>query len=399
MTDTTPEQSDSDRDPARRLRVERSEADKVVSGVAAGIAARLGVPADLMRAAFVTLSFAGGVGVVAYGIAWALSVPGDGTPADDCIGLRRQAGLGLALLGILLGLREIDLWFGDEVVWPVAFISFGIAAMWSRRPAGRRELFAASGDEGPPMIRLIIGAALVIGGSALFLSTVDALESLGAVVLAIAITGAGVALVFGPWIWRLGTDLATERRERIRSEERAEMAAHLHDSVLQTLSLIQRTDDPREMVVLARAQERELRSWLFDGPSRGEGRLRSVLQSAAYRVEADHRIPVEVVATGDDPVMDDALSALVQAAGEAMTNAARHSGVGSISLYVEAGSQSVQAWVSDQGSGFDRAEVAGDRKGISESIIARMRRAGGTAEIVSEKGEGTEVHLTMRRSS
>ena len=226
------------------------------------------------------------------------------------------------------------------------------------------------------------------------MGSIDVLERLGAVALATLITGAGLLLLFGPWIWRLAGDLTRERRERIRSEERAEMAAHLHDSVLQTLSLIQRSSEPDEMSMLARAQERELRSWLYGAGPAGGDRLGAALGAAASRIEADHRVPIEVVTTGDDPEMTEPLQALVQAAGEAMTNAAKHSGAAQISVYAEAGEQGVEVWVSDQGSGFDPDDIPKERLGIRESIVARMGRAGGTAEI-SSTDEGTEVHLTI----
>jgi signal transduction histidine kinase len=216
---------------------------------------------------------------------------------------------------------------------------------------------------------------------------------LGTVVLAALVTAAGVTLVLGPWLVGLARDLGRERTERIRQEERAEMAAHLHDSVLQTLALMQRTDDPRRVVTLARAQERELRRWLYEkGPPVEGERLVAALRSAADRVETDFDVPVEVVAVGDRS-LDDPTRAMVAAAGEAMTNAARHSGAGSVSVYLEVGDEVVDLWVTDQGKGFDPDGIPPDRQGIAASIVARMRRHGGTAEVRSEPGEGTEVHL------
>jgi len=380
-----------------RLGLPRRAAEGAVSGVAAGVAYRLGIPADVARAGFITLAFAGGVGLAAYGLTWLLSRPAAADEPPRALAPAQRAGLALGFLGLLLVLRELGVWFGDQVVWPVGFVAFGVAAMWSRRPAGRQDLFAqiSGGHGGPTAARLAVGALLIVGGVALFLSSVDVLAGLGQVMLAALIGGAGLAMVFGPWVWRLAADLGRERRERIRSEERAAMAAHLHDSVLQTLSLIQRSADPREMVVLARGQERALRAWLFGGEPAGGGRLRAALQAAAARVEADHRVPVEVVATGDDPEVDESLQALIQAAGEAITNAAKHSGASAVSVYAEAAEGRVEVWVSDQGTGFDPATVAPDRRGIAESIIARLRRVGGRAEVTSEPGEGTEVRLSL----
>ncbi len=384
------------RSPTEVLRVQRSGTDRLATGVAAGIGNRLGIGPDWVRAALVTLAFAGGIGIIAYGLAWLLSRPAGEPTEPKTAAPAQRLGVGLMFLGTLFVLRSIGLWFGDGVVWPAGFVAFGVAAIWARRPAGQRDLLSRLGDpdERPATTRFLAGAILIVGGTALFVGSIDVLERLGAVALATLITGAGLLLLFGPWIWRLAGDLTRERRERIRSEERAEMAAHLHDSVLQTLSLIQRSSEPDEMSMLARAQERELRSWLYGAGPAGGDRLGAALGAAASRIEADHRVPIEVVTTGDDPEMTEPLQALVQAAGEAMTNAAKHSGAAQISVYAEAGDQGVEVWVSDQGSGFDPDDIPKERLGIRESIVARMGRAGGTAEI-SSTDEGTEVHLTI----
>jgi len=194
-------------------------------------------------------------------------------------------------------------------------------------------------------------------------------------------------------VWRLIDDLARERRERIRSEERAEVAAHLHDSVLQTLALIQRSDDPKRMVTLARAQERELRAWLFSTTDAQSSDFRSAIEEAAGRVEAAHDLPVSVVVVGDLP-LNERTEALVQASAEAMTNAAKHSGADQVSVYAEAAAGTAEIWISDQGKGFEMDDVPGERLGVRESIIGRMDRHRGIAEIEST-GEGTEIHLKM----
>lgn len=196
-------------------------------------------------------------------------------------------------------------------------------------------------------------------------------------------------------MWSLVEDLGTERRARIRSEERAEMAAHLHDSVLQSLALIQRTDDPKKMVTLARAQERDLRAWLYDPYASDEETLRGALGAAAARVEEAHNIPVSVVVVGDDELPPASQKALVGAATEAMMNAANHSGADKVSVFAEATPEGVEVFVTDQGTGFDPEAVGDDRKGIAESIKGRMSRSGGTASIDSVDSAGTEVHLTM----
>ncbi|HXF74437.1 MAG TPA: ATP-binding protein, partial [Actinomycetota bacterium] len=244
-----------------------------------------------------------------------------------------------------------------------------------------------------------VGALLIVAGMAAFLDSNRPLDLVGNAPLAAATTAVGLAVVLGPWAWRLVRQLADERRERIRQEERAELAAHLHDSVLQTLALIQRADDPRAMRSLARAQERSLRDWLH-GRGRGAGdgvdRLSEAIDGAAAEVERVHGVRVELVMVGDAP-MDDGLRALADAIREAMVNAAKHSGAAGVSVYVEVEPEEVAAYVRDQGAGFDPATVPPDRRGIAESIEGRMRRNGGTAAVVSRPGRGTEVRLRVPR--
>jgi len=197
-------------------------------------------------------------------------------------------------------------------------------------------------------------------------------------------------------LWKLARQLSDERRERIRSEERAEVAAHLHDSVLQTLALIQRSESSREMATLARVQERELRSWLYGKGLPGSDVLSTTIDQLAGRVEELHQVIVEAIVVGDAP-LDDHLRALVHACGEATMNAAKHSGAESISVYVEVEDDAVTAFVRDQGKGFDPETIPADRRGIRESIHARMERHEGWAEVFSAPGDGTEVQLHMPR--
>ena len=209
--------------------------------------------------------------------------------------------------------------------------------------------------------------------------------------------------MFGSFWLRLGLELAEERRERVRSQERAEMAAHVHDSVLQTLALIQkRADDPRQVVALARAQERELRQWLFEDRSPAAAgadlNLAAALTAVEAEVEAVHGVAVESVTVGDCE-LDEDLAALVDAGREAAVNAAKWSGAATVSLFAEVEAAQVSLFIRDRGSGFDRAGVAPDRRGITESIEGRMARHGGTVAIRSSPGEGTEVSLTMPRRS
>ena len=378
-------------DRIRRFVVRRPD-DRVILGLAGGIADRFGIPDAYVRAAFIGLSLAGGAGVILYLLGTAVAVEDHSEPAASPAG-RQVVALGLMFFGVMLFFRGIDLWFGDSLVWSGTLLAFGGAAMWDRT-----SLFDTSESSGlaPSRTRIVVGALLLLAGFASFSSSIQAIESLGPAITAAALTAAGFLLIFGPWVASLGRDLAEERRNRIRSDERTEMAAHLHDSVLQTLALIQRTDDPKRMVTLARAQERDLRNWLYDSDTGSAVGLRQALQQTAGGVEAKHDVPVEVVIVGDMPLTEGG-GALVAAAGEAMTNAAKHSSAERISVFAEVKNDAVEVFVTDQGKGFDQTSISTDRHGIVDSIVGRMERQGGETEINSEPGEGTEVRLTLPR--
>ena len=192
--------------------------------------------------------------------------------------------------------------------------------------------------------------------------------------------------------------LAAEEAESARSQERADTAAALHDSVLQTLALIQRrSDDPAAVASLARRQERDLRDWLVQRGALGgksHRTLAAALKDAAADVEQDYPITVDVVTVGDVE-LDDPRTALVAAAREAIVNVAKHAGVGSAAVYAEVEASAVRVFVRDRGAGFDPAAVPADRRGISESIVGRMERHGGSARVRAVAGSGTEVELTM----
>ena len=383
----------------------------MVAGISAGIADMLEIEVVYVRAAFASLAFAGGLGLLLYGVLWAMSL--DQVPSEQVDEMRerfaarlprQKAALWLLFGGVFLMLRSIGAWFGDSLVWSATFISFGFALTWSRVDPSRRSRWAVqtfTGESGTwksVAVRIMAGGVLMTGGLAIYLNAVNATALVGNVALAVGLTIAGILLILGPWVWRLFGQLGTERSERVRSEERAEMAAHLHDSVLQTLALMQRTDDPKSMSMLARQQERELRGWLYGPEPSPDGEtMRSALEGSAARLESVHQVPVDVVVVGD-AAMDDAVRALVAASGEAITNAAKHSGAGLISVFAEATDETADVFVSDQGKGFDLETTDPDRKGITESIVGRMERAGGEAIITTTPGEGTEVHMSVRRA-
>ena len=385
----------------------RSATDRVLTGVAGGIGERLEIDPVVVRLAFVILTFAGGVGLLLYVAAALVSrkPDPDDPPPPPTTGTRQAVAIALVLLGVLLLLRQAGLWLGDGIVWPAALVVLGSAVIWTRGDEATRARWLArmpswirEEDGSRPRIRTLVGALVIALGAWAFLSSNPPLALFDNAPLAVATVLVGSAVIAGPGIWRLVRQASDERRERIRQEERAEMAAHLHDSVLQTLALIQRTEDPNEMVALARGQERELRTWLY-GKTKpgGDGSLSAALDAVAVEVERAHRTRIEIVMVGDCP-LDDGVRALVHACREAFVNAARHSGARGVSAYVEVEDDQVTAYVRDQGVGFSRAAVPDDRHGVAESIEGRMERNGGVAVIDSAIGHGTEVRLRIPRS-
>ncbi|HEX3606747.1 MAG TPA: PspC domain-containing protein [Candidatus Dormibacteraeota bacterium] len=392
--------------------LERSADDRVITGVCGGLGRRLGIDPLLVRAAFVLLAVAGGSGVGLYIVAWLLSHDPEGaTPAPwppPHATSRRLLGLALIIGGGLLILREVGVWFGDTLVGPLSLALVGSALIWVRSGDDERARWSRMGRRLPAETveavlggptqpgRVGLGALLIVGGMGIFLVAHRTFTLTGTALLAMAVTAAGLGLILGPWIYRLARTLSSERRERIRSEERADMAAHLHDSVLHTLALIQRADAPAEVVTLARRQERELRAWLNGRGEQegGSGSLGAAVDALAARVEHEHAVAVDVVVVGDRAV-DERLRAVVLACQEAALNAARHSGAPRVSVYVEAEPDVITAFVRDQGRGFDPSDVPGDRHGIAESIRGRIQRLGGTAVVTSTVGVGTEVQLRV----
>jgi signal transduction histidine kinase len=383
----------------------------VIAGVAGGLGERLGIDPVVVRLAFVVLAAAGGAGLLLYVLLWAVTA--DSARASAPVrpdSLQKTVAAALVVLGSLLILRDLGLWFGDAIVWPVALGAFGSAIIWTRSGEAGRARWERILSRMPNLPRdtlasttvspgrLVLGGLLVAGGMAIFLAANDALAAARSVIAAVAVSLSGLALILGPWMWRLVRQLSEERRERIRVEERGEVAAHLHDSVLQTLALIQRAEDPREMSALAHRQERELRAWLYR-PERPDERdlLSTAIDELADRIELAHRVRVEAIVVGDCP-LDPTIRAVVDACGEALTNAARHSSAAQISVYVEVEEDAITAYVRDQGTGFDPADVPDDRRGIADSIRGRMERNGGTATIVTAPGRGTEVRLHVPRS-
>jgi signal transduction histidine kinase len=397
-------------DSAAAPTLRRDPARGVIAGVAAGIARRLGIDPLIVRVAFIATSAAGGMGLALYLLAWAL-MPGEQSeraPIERIAGRRETwlvvAGMMLLALAALLLLRKWGIWFSDAVVWPVILAAAGGALIWRQstadEPAPDRAVRAAPRQPSISLPRdatgrILVGAALVVGGGLVFLWLNDALQPARDVLLAVVVVLIAATLILAPWWLRLVRGLTAERTERIRSQERAEVAAHLHDSVLQTLALMQkRVDDPREVAALARRQERELRAWLNGRRASGEQTVALALESAAAEVEEAHGVPIEVVAVGDAR-LDERAEALVAAAREAMVNAAKFAGPAA--LYAEVERDRIEVFVRDRGPGFDPDAVPADRRGVSESIVGRMERHGGRAVVHTAPGEGTEIELVMSR--
>lgn len=304
-------------------------------------------------------------------------------------------GSGLLLVAGILIARLLGAEVPLGTLIPVAAILGGAAIAWMQLDETRRAglVDKTKADQAGGWARLAAGLALVVAGVLVMVSGSGSWEQTWLALLASVAVLGGVALVLLPWGLKFWRDLEAERAGRVRETERAEIAAHLHDSVLQTLALIQRrAGNEQDVVRLARAQERELRGWLFKDPAKDAGQLSDRIKAAAAEVEDGLGNAVDVVSVGDT-AMTDRHEALVQASREAMLNASRHGG-GPVSVYVEAADSGVEVFIKDRGSGFDPEAVPGDRLGIRESIIGRMKRHGGTAEINSTP-DGTEVRLKL----
>ena len=406
----------------------RDTREPVLGGVCAGLATHLALPVLWVRAGFLVAAVLGGLGVAMYAGLWVV-LPADSRFEEEPPGLasatrggrrprraRRLQDLGPAVALAALGLGAVILLEGllgrGAVFWPVAIGLTGIALLWRQADEAQRERWLDTTGRVDPVrvvlgsggwasyLRIAAGGALLV--SAVFIVGFDNGGSGGGAqgVLIAALLGvAALAVVVGPWVYRLAGDLSAEREERVRSQERADVAAHLHDSVLQTLALIQKAaDDGPTVARLARAQERDLRAWLFAGETTDASSVAGALRGVAAEVEDAHGVGVDVVAVGDCP-MSEPLRPVVAATREALTNAAKHAGTGRVDVYAEVGPDAVDVFVRDRGAGFDLASVPADRLGVRGSIVDRMARHGGRAEIRTAPGEGTEVRLHLPRPS
>ncbi len=409
----------------RTRRATRDTREPILGGVAGGLAHHLGMPVLWVRTAFVVGALLGGFGVVFYAGLW-LVLPPDTRFETDTPGLesatrggrrpgriRRLGDVGPAVALAALGfgallLLEAVLGRG-AIFWPLLIAIVGVALLWRQADEAQRERWLDSTGRIEPVrvvfgnggwasyARVAAGVGLIVLALVLYSARGGSLSMARDVTVVALLTVLGLAIVVGPWVYRLASDLTDERAERVRTQERADVAAHLHDSVLQTLALIQTNAvDSATVARLARAQERDLRAWLYVGESTDERSVASALRGAAARIEDEYAVTVDVVAVGDC-AFDELLQPIVHAAGEAITNAAKHAGTGRVDVYAEVGDDAVDVFVRDRGQGFDPDQIEADRYGVRHSIVDRMQRHGGTAEVRSAPGEGTEIRLHLPR--
>jgi signal transduction histidine kinase len=294
----------------------------------------------------------------------------------------------------LVATREIGLWPGDAIMVPAAAVAAGLAVAWT---SDVRRGWARLSAGQLRLAQVLAGVALVVAGVASLADRTGGLGNVGASAGAIAVVVGGLAMFAAPVVGRMLRALDDERALRIREDERAAVAAHLHDSVLQSLVLIQRSDDARRMAALARRQERQLRGWLYGARDPGVPvSVHAAVETMAAEIEADHDVRIEAVVVGDQP-LDEPARTLVAALREATVNAARHADADRVDVFVEVDDAELTAFVRDTGRGFDPRRVPADRRGISDSIVARLQRVGGAATLSSAAGEGTEVELRIPR--
>ena len=413
--------------PARRAprpKLRRPLDRRWLGGVCTGVADHLGWPVWVVRVCFIVLVGADYIGIIFYALAWLLipaKVPDHEAPGLEMANradMRRTtrdtspAGTGSALavivlcVGVLMLVRMMDVNPGGVFFWPIILACLGVALVWRQAEApegdgsehGTPRWLAplVSQDHWALLVRM--GLALILIGAAISLLAYSQAGQpyLPSMLAVAALTLIGIGVVAAPAMNRMRNNLAAAREARIVSDARADMAAHLHDSVLQTLALIQRqAGDPKAVASLARRQERELRAWLY-GEQPGPETFRAALVEAGAEIEDERGVPIEVVCVGDAENTP-GLEATLRAAREAMMNASKHSGADKIDVYAEVGPETVEVFVRDRGRGFDPEQIGEDRMGVKRSIVERMERYGGRAVIRTAPGEGTEVRLEMTR--
>ena len=371
-------------------------------GVCDAVARHLGVSRGLVRVAFVVLALSGGAGVAAYIFLWALTSEDDvepWSPATFARSERRRWGLTLAGGAVLVvgGLALLVPGFGASLrgswLLPVLVIAVGAVVAWSTLDDAQRSRWLSGARGGRGWVRVSLGAGVALLGILVLVTRGSTAAVVWDALFAALAVLTGALILAAPWAVRLWGDFRREQVAAARATERADIAAHLHDSVLQTLALIQRqSGDAHAVTRLARAQERELRTWLYDGPQGSQESLAAAVTEVAHEVEDGHGVPVDLVVTGDRPFEQHG-QALTRALRESLFNAVRH-GAPPVTAYVEIGPAGVEAFVRDRGDGFDLESVPEDRLGVRQSVLGRMERHGGSAR-VRRREDGTEVELRL----
>lgn len=398
-----------------------------LGGVCTGLAQHLGWSVMVLRLGFVALTMSYFLGPIVYAVLW-LVLPPLGEVTKSAPGLESAArtnkrtvdkpkhgidvgavmALSMLAAGLLWLVQASGMGLSQQLFWPIAFACSGVALVWRTADTTHDPDWKKQAPEQPWLIpfvargrlltiaRVVLGMGLVGAAVSLVIASQTGLQELPKTLAMSGLALAGLVIVSAPWVYRSRAALRTAREEKVRADERADMAAHLHDSVLQTLALIQRqSEDPKSVQTLARRQERELRTWLY-GDVIKEKTLKAALTAAAADVEDERGVPVELVCVGDCD-LDEQIEAMLRAAREAMVNSAKHSGAAKIDVYAEVGDDVVEIFVRDRGKGFSMDEIGEDRMGVKGSIIARMERHGGKARIRSSAEDGTEVRLEMSR--
>ncbi|WP_328424462.1 ATP-binding protein [Streptomyces sp. NBC_00443] len=412
--------------PPRKLY--RSSDGRWLGGVARGLAGHLGLPVIWVRLVFVGLFMADGLGALLYAAFWFFVPLGVGgvdaqkpstfTTETATDGRRRLVArkpdkgqivaLLLMVVVAMVFVGSVDLGSGAKAyLLPAVLVGAGVALVWRQADNARRARWMEAGRRRRTLtlLRAAGGVVLVTAGVSGIFVLQGSAAHLGSVLQAALAVLVGITLLAGPYLVRMTQDLSEERLMRIRAQERAEVAAHVHDSVLHTLTLIQRNaENANEVRRLARAQERDLRTWLYkpEGTGKDEAdeptNLADAVRRNAAEIEDKHGVPIEVVVVGDCP-LDEKIAAQMQAAREAMVNAAKYGGEGgAVQVYAEVEGKTVFVSVRDRGPGFDLDSIPADRMGVRESIIGRMERNGGTARLRAVPGGGTEVELEMERA-
>lgn len=414
-------------DPRPPRKLYRSSDGRWLGGVARGLAGHLGLPVVWVRLVFAGLIMADGLGALLYAAFWFFvplgvgGVSGQRPPSfvttevssdgrRRIVARRPDKGQSVALLLMIVVamvfVRNVNLGAGAKIyLLPAVLVAAGVAVVWRQADNARRARWVEAGRRVRmfTLLRAGAGVLLVTAGVSTLLVLQGSAAHLGSVLQAALAVLVGITLLAGPYLVRMTQDLSEERLMRIRAQERAEIAAHVHDSVLHTLTLIQRNaENPGEVRRLARAQERDLRAWLYRPQGSGKDDEPATLAEAVKRnaaeVEDKHGVPIEVVVVGDCP-LDERIGAQMQAAREAMVNAAKYGGDGGpVQVYAEVEGRTVFVSVRDRGPGFDLDAIPADRMGVRESIIGRMERNGGTARVRAVPDGGTEVELEMERA-